>query len=175
MTEDERLYLQFLQNDIARMNTNSVQTKGWCVAIVSALLAIFADTKNLLFIYISIIPILVFCFLDAFYLQQEHKFVEMYNSFVKGSDDKPSVFEMPVKTVGIGFLSFLRALKSWSVLPVYVLLVLFVLLTHVKYGKSEIKENAKTPQNQERENQNDSQNTVDEKILKSFDIGTSQR
>ena len=82
---------------------------------------------------------------------------------------------MPVKTVGIGFLSFLRALKSWSVLPVYVLLVLFVLLIHVKYGKSEIKENAKTPQNQERENQNDSQNTVDEKILKSFDAGTSER
>ena len=92
MTEDERLYLQFLQNNIARMNTNSVQTKGWCVAIVSALLAIFADSKNLLFIYISIIPIIVFCFLDAFYLQQEHKFVEMYNSFVKGRDDKPSVF-----------------------------------------------------------------------------------
>ena len=38
--EDERLYLQFLQNNIARMNTNSAQAKGWCIAIVAALLAI---------------------------------------------------------------------------------------------------------------------------------------
>ena len=29
MTEDDRLYLQFLQNNIARMNTNSAQAKGW--------------------------------------------------------------------------------------------------------------------------------------------------
>lgn len=27
MTEDDRLYLQFLQNNIARMNTNSVQAE----------------------------------------------------------------------------------------------------------------------------------------------------
>ena len=35
MTEDERLYLQFLQNNIARMNANSVQAKTWCIAIVT--------------------------------------------------------------------------------------------------------------------------------------------
>ena len=81
--EDERLYLQFLQNNIARMNTNSVQAKTWCITIVTALLAIFADTKNSLFLLICITPIIMFCILDALYLQQEHKFVDMYNDFVK--------------------------------------------------------------------------------------------
>ena len=55
MTDDERLYLQFLQNNIARMNTNSAQAKGWCIAIIAALLAIFADTKNSLFLLICIV------------------------------------------------------------------------------------------------------------------------
>lgn len=74
MTEDDRLYLQFLQNNIARMNTNSVQAKGWSIAIVAALLAIFAQTNNELFIWICLIPVILFCILDALYLQQEHKF-----------------------------------------------------------------------------------------------------
>ena len=79
MTEDDRLYLQFLQNNIARMNTNSAQAKGWCIAIIAALLAIFADTTNSLFLLICIVPIVLFCILDTLYLQQEHKFVGMYN------------------------------------------------------------------------------------------------
>ena len=59
--EDNRLYLQFLQNNIARMNTNSAQAKTWCITIVAALLAIFADTKNSLFLFICITPIIMFC------------------------------------------------------------------------------------------------------------------
>ena len=73
--EDERLYLQFLQNNIARMNTNSCQTKSWCIAIVAALLAIYAETKNFLFVLISAVLVILFCILDTLYLQQEHKFV----------------------------------------------------------------------------------------------------
>ena len=47
--EDERLYLQFLQDNIARMNNNSAQAKGWCIAVVAALLAIFSETHLTLF------------------------------------------------------------------------------------------------------------------------------
>lgn len=169
MTEDERLYLQFLQDNIARMNTNSVQTKGWCVAIVSALLAIFADTNKLLFVYISIIPIIVFCFLDAIYLQQEHKFVEMYNSFVKGGNDKPNVYEIPVKSVGKGFLNFLKALKSWSVWPVYTLLVVMVLFLHFNCGNIVTNEKNESSSKQEMVIQNDSEDFVNEMILKPMD------
>ena len=76
MSDDERLYLQFLQENIARMNTNSVNIKTWCITIVSALLAIFSDTKNIWFVWISLIPIVLFCILDSLYLQQEHKFIK---------------------------------------------------------------------------------------------------
>lgn len=127
MEDDERMYLQFLQNNIARMNTNSVQSKGWCIAIVAALLAIFAQTNNELFIWICLIPVILFCILDALYLQQEHKFVGMYNDYVKGNENKPAVYEMPMKGYAKGFKGFLKALSSWSVSLVYGML-LFVIV-----------------------------------------------
>jgi hypothetical protein len=127
MTEDDRLYLQFLQNNIARMNTNSVQSKGWCIAIVAALLAIFAQTNNELFIWICLIPVILFCILDALYLQQEHKFVEMYKDYVKGNENKPAVYEMPMKSYAKGIKGFLKSLSSWSVSLVYGIL-LFVIV-----------------------------------------------
>ncbi|MDY6398431.1 MAG: hypothetical protein SPL22_11975 [Treponema sp.] len=131
MTEDDRLYLQFLQNNIARMNTNSVQAKGWCIAIVSALLAIFAQTNNELFIWICLIPVILFCILDALYLQQEHKFVGMYNDFVKGNDTKPTLYEMSLKSYEKGTKGFFKALRSWSVWMVYLPLLFILILIRV--------------------------------------------
>ena len=123
--EDERLYLQFLQNNIARMNTNSAQAKGWCIAIVAALLAIFAETKSNLFI--CLLPIILFSILDALYLQQERKFVGMYNDYIKDNESKPKTYEMPMKSYAKGFCGFLKAFLSWSVAPVYGIIFVVVL------------------------------------------------
>ncbi|MBO7047462.1 MAG: hypothetical protein J6W62_00920 [Spirochaetia bacterium] len=127
MTEDERLYLQFLQSNIARMNSNSARTKGWCIAIVAALFAIFANTKNDLFIQICFIPSVLFCFLDTLYLQQEHKFIRMYNDYIHGKENRPKVYEMPMKSYERGFFGFLKALISWSVAPIYGFLLLIII------------------------------------------------
>ena len=169
MKEDERLYLEFLQNNISRMNTNSVQTKGWCVAIVAALLAIFADTNNLLFVYVSLIPIILFCILDAFYLLQEHKFIAMYNSFIKGDDKSPKVYEMPMKEFEKGFFAFLNALKSWSVLPVYGLLFVLVLLINLKCDMSIKKQEVESSVNKEIIIQEAPEDNIPEMILRQFE------
>lgn len=127
MTEDERLYLQFLQNNIARMNTNSAQTKGWCIAIVAALSALFAETKNELFMWICFIPVILFCILDALYLQQEHKFAKMYNAYIKGNENRPTVYEMPMKNYENGLKEFFKALRSWSVGFIYSTLLVILI------------------------------------------------
>lgn len=111
------------------MNTNSVQGKGWCIAIVAALLDIFAQTNNELFIWICFISIVLFCILDTLYLQQEHKFVGMYNDFVKDKENKPKVYEMPMKSYANGMKGFLKALKSWSVGLVYGLLLITIVIS----------------------------------------------
>lgn len=136
MNEDERLYLQFLQNNISRMNSNSAQVKGWCIAIVAALLAIYAETGKYFFILICLIPILLFCIVDTLYLQQEHKFIGMYNDYVLNKNEKPKVYEMPMKKYIFGILGFLKALKSWSVTLVYFpLLVVIVIMLFVNIPK----------------------------------------
>ena len=134
-TEDDRLYLQFLQNNISRMNTNSTQAKGWFMAIVAALLAIFAETKNCLFLLICIIPVIFFCILDAQYLQQEHKFVGMYNDYINGKENRPDVYAMSMKSYAKGLKGFFKALFSWSVLPVYGLSLFSIILICIFFTK----------------------------------------
>ena len=125
MNDDDRLYLQFLQNNIERMNTNSAQAKGWCITIVAALLAIYSEAKNDLFVWICLIPIVLFCIIDALYLQQKHKFIGMYNDYVGQKENKPKVYEMPMKSYDYGIRGFFKALKSWSPLCQYSCLVIF--------------------------------------------------
>lgn len=56
MSSNEK-HLEFIQNIITRMNTNSFQIKGWAVTIVYALLAIYASSKNEYFILAAKITI----------------------------------------------------------------------------------------------------------------------
>ena len=80
MAEEKRQHLEFIQNIITRMNTNSFQLKGIAITIVSALLAIYGGTQNVIFIFLGIPSTLLFWFLDSYYLQQERKFRGVYNN-----------------------------------------------------------------------------------------------
>lgn len=88
MSEEIIKYLEFIQNIVTRMNQNSFMIKGWTVAIVSALLAIYANKENKLFILISIFPVLIFMFLDSYYLWQERKFRHLYNKVLEENESK---------------------------------------------------------------------------------------
>ena len=88
MEPDKLKHLEFIQNVITRMNTNSFQIKGWAITIVSATLALYASTKNECFILVGVFPSLIFWFLDAYYLTQERKFRGLYND-VAGVSEKP--------------------------------------------------------------------------------------
>lgn len=93
--QDNTKHLEFVQSVITRMNTNSFQLKGWMITIVSALLALFADSSKCNYIFVAIVPTLVFWFLDAYYLQQERKFRGLYEDIVNGNNEiKP--FSMPI-------------------------------------------------------------------------------
>lgn len=81
MTEDQRLHLQFIQGNITRMNSNSTSMKEWMVAIVSALLAIYASSNVAAFIWVAIAPVVIFWVFDTYYLWIERKYrILYYNS-----------------------------------------------------------------------------------------------
>lgn len=83
--EEKIKHLEFVQNVITRMNTNSFQLKGWSITIVSALLALYASSTNVIYVFVAIVPTLIFGFIDAFYLQRERKFIGLYDDIVNGN------------------------------------------------------------------------------------------
>ncbi len=95
MEQEKIQHLEFIHNIINRMNTNSFQIKEWMITIVSALLALYASSDNVTYIFVAIVPTLLFWYLDAYYLQQERKFRELYDD-VLPDDSNISLFSMPI-------------------------------------------------------------------------------
>ncbi|MCQ2335869.1 MAG: hypothetical protein MJ010_01650 [Paludibacteraceae bacterium] len=90
--EEKIKHLEFIQNVITRMNTNSFQLKGWMITIVSALLALYANSENVLYIFVAIAPVIIFWCLDAFYLKQEKLYRKLYQEIV--NNNNVTLFDM---------------------------------------------------------------------------------
>ncbi|MEO2616350.1 hypothetical protein, partial [Blautia wexlerae] len=116
-------HLEFIQSTITRMNQNSFQIKGWMITIVSALLALYARSEKKLYIFIAIVPAIVFWFLDAYYLQQERRFRGVYNDVADLSTENSRVnvreFEMPIQKYKGGKYCYFRILFSKTIFPLY--------------------------------------------------------
>ena len=82
-------HLEFVQNVIARMNTNSFQLKGWMITIVSALLALYANSEKALYVFVAVVPVIVFWFLDAYYLKQEIRYRKLYQDIANNNGVEP--------------------------------------------------------------------------------------
>lgn len=121
-------HLEFIQSTIARMNQNSFLIKGWMITIVSALLALYADSKKIAYIRIAIIPVIVFWFLDAYYLQQERRFRGIYNDVagLSSEDSKKDVreFEMPLQKYQCGKYCYFNVLFSITIFPIYGIVII---------------------------------------------------
>lgn len=51
MTAERLKFLEFIQNIITRMNANSFQIKAMCIAVISALFAVYVANGNKTIIY----------------------------------------------------------------------------------------------------------------------------
>ncbi|MEW5896936.1 MAG: hypothetical protein AB1668_04545 [Nanoarchaeota archaeon] len=85
--EDRNKHLEFIQNAINRMASNSFILKGWSVTLVTGIIALSLTTSTTKFIYLAFIPTLAFWGLDAYYLRQEKLFRELYD-YVRAKEIK---------------------------------------------------------------------------------------
>ena len=70
--EDNRQYLEMIQSNIERMAANSANCKTWMVTIVSAMMALQCTIDDLNgWILLGILPIVLFWYLDVYYLHLE--------------------------------------------------------------------------------------------------------
>lgn len=131
--ENKIKHLEFIQNIVTRLNTNSFQIKGLAITIVAALLAVYASTKKLDFILIALLPTLIFWFLDAYYLQQERKFRGLYND-VAGVSESPKIikeFEMRPDLYKKGKYRYFSVFVSKTIWTIY--LPILAILSFVYY------------------------------------------
>lgn len=120
MTKDEMIaHLPLIQGVINRMGNNSFLIKGWTVTLVAAIFALAAAGTNQKFIFIALVPIVVFWFLDSYYLKQEKLYRELYNDI---ATDPSKITAFTMNTKNYKTKSIPRLMFTISTGPFYFLL-----------------------------------------------------
>ncbi len=130
MVEEKLKHLEFIQNVISRMNSNSFLIKGWAVTVVSALFAFSVNKTDFKFVFIYYAIILTFWLLDAFFLSTERKFRDLYKEVANKSVDKID-FSMDVKKFAKGNRTWFRCVFSKTLIPFYGIFILIISI--IKY------------------------------------------
>lgn len=86
-------HLEFIQQIITRMNVNSFLLRGWSITLVSALFAFATKDTNIQYILITYISTPLFWILDGYYLSQERKFRDLYET-VRNTENSKIDFSM---------------------------------------------------------------------------------
>lgn len=124
-SDDVRQHLSIIQGVITLMNSNSFSMKGWMVAIVSALLAVYAASTeascSYLYFIAALVADIIFCLLDAYYLKMEMQYRDLYDEVRRNPINTD--FNMDASRFS---KSLCEALKSKSVWILY--LAVFILL-----------------------------------------------
>ena len=96
MNEKKLKHLEFIQNVITRMNTNSFLLKGWAVTLISAVFALAAKDANLEYILVTYIAIPTFWLLDGFFISIERQYRKLYDD-VRVCAEEDVNFDMNAK------------------------------------------------------------------------------
>ena len=89
LNDDDRQYIEMLQGNIERMASNSANCKTWMVTIVSALMALQCSMDDLNWWILSgMLPILLFWYLDVYYLHLERVMRNRETDFLNMLRDK---------------------------------------------------------------------------------------
>lgn len=143
--EDERQYLQMMQDNITRMATNSANAKTWLVTIVAAFLAIGCNIKDFdYWLLLALVPTAVFWYLDALYLKLERELRNREQRFInikrgtetcnnENPDEKDSLFDFrPLKKdkddKTLRYVETGCQFFNTSVFPLYLVMALVVLI-----------------------------------------------
>jgi len=94
--EKKMKHLEMIEAVIERMGNNSFQLKGWAVTLVSVVSTLAAQGTDKRFFLITFIPLFSFWFLDAYYLQMERKYRQLYK-IVSGKEENLIDFNMDTK------------------------------------------------------------------------------
>jgi len=122
--------LEIVQEIIKRMAFNSFMIKGWTITLVLATLLLKGSSYQ---VFLAYLPLLVFWYLDAYYLWQERLYRRLYNWIIRNRlETEEYLFDMNAyrfkgEEQGIFRIMFSKTL-GWFYGSIFLLTLLYSLL-----------------------------------------------
>jgi len=143
-------HLEMVQSVITRMANNSFMIKGWCITLVSALLA-FAIGKdgNPWLIVVSFLPVIMFWYLDGYFLQQERLFRRVYDRQLQTENTSFEITppkDLIEKLETVGSVMWSKTLKPFYLGIMAIVVIATILLIMVRMGLIAVPESAESKQ-----------------------------
>lgn len=129
-------HLELIHGVINRMASNSFKLKGWAVTLASGIFALASKDSDKMYFLITYVPVIVFWFLDSYYLWQERLYISLYND-VRMKDENDIDFSLNVSNYANNLLknTFYSALLSKTEIWFYISLALIctcvIIITHI--------------------------------------------
>ncbi len=123
--ENKIKHLEFIQNIITRMNSNSFMLKAWTITLVSALFALAANDSNMDYVLVSYIAIPVFWILDGFYISQERQYRGLYADVAKKNEID---FSLDASDYNNGNNNWISGIFSKTLIPFYGISIIATLI-----------------------------------------------
>ncbi len=137
ISKDELIpYLNMIQGVILRMANNSFLIKGWSISLTTAMLALAGGTKSEIFCVISVVPVLLLWWLDAFFFYQEKKYRDIYDHAKSPDFKREDLYSLDPNLLSCRAaektqktsLRF-KVMRENAVFPIYVVQLLILLIT----------------------------------------------
>ena len=125
-------HLEFIQSTINRMSSNSFSMKGWMIAIIAALLALYVDSapNNEVFLLLASCATILFWFIDSYYLYIEMHYRDLYEDIITQSRDIIP-FDMSIKNYRSKRKFFEAMFCSVSTTPLYGVITITLLSFYI--------------------------------------------
>lgn len=129
--------IDLIQSVINRMASNSFMLKGWLISLIAVVLALSKDSLfscNAIFVCIILcFPILIFWYLDAFFLHKEKCYRALYEWVTKNRmSNNENIYSLDYRPYQKEVNSQLRVMFSKTLFPFYglsfILLIIVILL-----------------------------------------------
>ena len=124
-------YLEAIQRVVDRLSNISFILKGWAVSLVAGLMALAASGSNQGFVLIAYIPIVVFWFLDAYFLMMERQYRDLFKENI---DLSQKLEQFTLKREKGDVVIFVKALFSITMLLTYIPLIASTLIVMFVIG-----------------------------------------
>ena len=126
--------IEIIQDIIKRMAFNSFMIKGWAITLIAVTLLLKGDAKHQVFI--AYIPLMVFWFLDAYFLWQERLYRRLYNWVIQNRPNTDEyLFDMNAYRFKDQEQSKIRVMFSitlgWFYGSIFLLILIYTIIVFV--------------------------------------------